>query len=190
MICYYFQFDGRETYVRGAPSPQVVWGAGERASGGQEPFLETSSRCFCTAFARARCKFAYGEVCERFLELQKTFETDILCVFTRCLTGGYCRHRGSLPTGSQGERKITYRQNKTRMVSSAFLAEKTRTPPRIFLWWCFCRWELTKGSLWEAFARRFSADGGFGLLPDGAWTAMRYAGHRCKRRESGKFAIK
>ena len=24
-------------------------------------------------------------------------------------------------------------------------------------------------------ARRFSADGGFGLLPDGAWTATRYA---------------
>ena len=32
---------------------------------------------------------------------------------------------------------------------SAFLAEKTRTPPRIFLWWCFCRCELTKGSLPE-----------------------------------------
>ena len=111
---------------------------------------------------------------------------------------------------------------KERPYGSAFLAEKTRTPPRIFLWWCFCRCELMKGSLREgapdwvgwgrarwnktyinlksrgllpplrdppssrrkALARRFSADGGFGLLPDGAWTATRYACPRRKRRES------
>ena len=42
----------------------------------------------------------------------------------------------------------------------------------------------------NAFARRFSADGGFGLLSDGAWTATRYACPRRERRESGKFAIK
>ena len=39
----------------------------------------------------------------------------------------------------------------------------------------------------EAFACRSSADSGFGLLPDGAWTATRYACPRRKRRESRKI---
>ena len=141
-------------------------------------------------------------------------------------------------------------KQKVRTFVSATLAEKTRTPPRRFLWWCFCRWELTKGSLREgagavrrlresalllgqskfqvtqahstaiavprlasarsrsgsdttpwchslpsrrfansrrkAFVRSSSADSGFGLLPDGAWTSTRYACPRCKRRESRK----
>ena len=35
-------------------------------------------------------------------------------------------------------------------IVSAFLAEKTRTPPMKFLWWCFLCWsELMKGSLRE-----------------------------------------
>ena len=38
----------------------------------------------------------------------------------------------------------------------------------------------------EAFACRSSADSGFGLLPDGAWTSTRYACPRRKRRESEK----
>ena len=37
-----------------------------------------------------------------------------------------------------------------------------------------------------AFVRHISADSGFGLLPDGAWTATRYACPGRKRRESGK----
>ena len=42
-----------------------------------------------------------------------------------------------------------------------------------------------------AFIRHISADSGFGLLPDGAWTATRSACPRRKRRESRKceFAI-
>ena len=40
-----------------------------------------------------------------------------------------------------------------------------------------------------AFVRHTSADGGFGLLPDGAWTATRYACPRRKRRESGKYVL-
>jgi len=109
---------------------------------------------------------------------------------------------------------------------SAFLAEKTRTPLRNFLWWCFSidvsfpklpseregdrdsggrslrdfgvliSFIVTRSpsvafgasSLPEgAFVRHTSADSGFGLLPDGAWTATRYACPRRKRRESGNL---
>ena len=34
-------------------------------------------------------------------------------------------------------KKTKNQQKKSRHVTSAFLAEKTRTPPRNFLWWCF-----------------------------------------------------
>ena len=77
-------------------------------------------------------------------------------------------------------------------IGSAILAEKTRTPPKNFLWWCFCRWELTKGSLREGglCARRSSADGGFGLPPDFAqWTSTRYACPRRERRESTRKQV-
>ena len=40
-----------------------------------------------------------------------------------------------------------------------------------------------------AFVRHPSADSGFGLLPDGAWTAMRYACPRRERRESRKCSL-
>ena len=38
-------------------------------------------------------------------------------------------------------------------------------------------------------ARRFSADSGFGLLPDYARTSTRYACPGRKRRESGKYVL-
>ena len=40
-----------------------------------------------------------------------------------------------------------------------------------------------------AFIRHISADSGFGLLPDGAWTATRYACPGRKRRESRKIVV-
>ena len=40
-----------------------------------------------------------------------------------------------------------------------------------------------------AFVHHTSADSGFGLLPDGAWTATRYACHGCKSLKSGKFVF-
>jgi len=120
--------------------------------------------------------------------------------------------------------------NKRPTFASATLAEKTRTPPRIFLWWCFSvggsfpkppseregdrdsggrslrdfgvliSFIVTRSpsvafgasSLQEgAFVHHTSADSGFGLLPDGAWTATRSACPRRKRRASRKceFAI-
>ena len=41
----------------------------------------------------------------------------------------------------------------------------------------------------EPYTRRSSADSGFGLLPDGAWIATRYACPRRKRRESRKIVV-
>ena len=37
--------------------------------------------------------------------------------------------------------------------------------------------------------RHFSADSGFGLLPDNAWTSTRYACPGRERRESGKYVL-
>ena len=82
------------------------------------------------------------------------------------------------PSGREGDRDSGGRSLRDFGVLISFIV--TRSPSV-----AFGASSLPEG----AFVRHTSADSGFGLLPDGARTATRYACPRRERRESGKYLL-